>query len=89
VVKRGGEGEVAAVAARTTGAPGGRQLLRERDLISIRLPAESPFHTIDHSPCILINTGDRVFVNLWNYLRFVARLRYFITPQLRIAILVF
>jgi hypothetical protein len=25
VVKRGGEGEVAAVAARTTGAPGGRQ----------------------------------------------------------------
>jgi hypothetical protein len=64
VVKRGGEGEVAAVAARTTGAPGGRQLLRERDLISIRLPAESPFHTIDHSPCILINTGDRVFVNL-------------------------
>lgn len=34
-----------------------RQLLRERDLISIGSPTESPFHTIDHSPCILINTG--------------------------------
>lgn len=54
---RGGSGSGGADDGGGRGRQPSRQLLRERDLISIGSPAESPFHTIDHSPCILINTS--------------------------------